>query len=210
MGCQDAQRDGDCEDDEKPPRPVSVSDFSIGRFEVTQAQWRAVMDSDPSYNKGCDDCPVEQVSWNDVQDFLKKLNEMTGKRYRLPTEAEWEYAARGGNKSKGYLYSGSKTLGDVAWYNSNSGGKSHPVGKKAANELGLHDMSGNVLEWCSDWYGSYPTGAQNNPTGADKGAYRVYRGGSWGHIPRYCRAAGRGDGTPAFRGNDLGFRLARS
>jgi formylglycine-generating enzyme len=140
MGCESASRDGECYDSEKPPRTVRVSDFSIGKYEVTQAQWRAVMGSDPPelYNKGCDDCPVERVSWNDIQEFLRKLNELTGKRYRLPTEAEWEYAARGGSQSRGYLYSGSNNIGEVAWYDGNAKqGNTHgaqkttrPVGQK--------------------------------------------------------------------------------
>lgn len=216
MGCKDAQRDGDCNDSEKPPRTVNVKDFSIGKYEVTQAQWRAVMGgSDPSYNKGCDQCPVENVSWNDIQDFLKKLNVMTGKRYRLPTEAEWEYAARGGNKSKDYLYSGSKTPGDVAWYYANSGGKTHPVGKKAANELGLYDMSGNVWEWCEDcWHENYkgaPTdgSAWLQANGGNCGR-RVLRGGSWnvGYV-RPLRVSSRHGSNASSGDNGFGFRLAR-
>ncbi|MBL7817297.1 MAG: SUMF1/EgtB/PvdO family nonheme iron enzyme [Saprospiraceae bacterium] len=199
-------------DDEKPIHSVTVSDFAIGKYEVTQKQWRDVMGSDPpELNfKGCDQCPVENVSWNDIQEFLQKLNQKTGKKYRLPTEAEWEYAARGGNKSRGYTYSGSNTVGDVAWYTDNSGYKTHPVGTKGANELGIHDMSGNVWEWCSDWYGDYSNAAVSNPMGAAKGSYRVFRGGSWLRNAVLCRVASRNNSTPTARSLYLGFRLALS
>ncbi len=211
MGCKDAQRDGDCTDNEKPPRDVQVAAFSIGKYEVTQAQWRAVMDRNPSGNEGCDQCPVENVSWNDIQDFLKKLNAMTGKRYRLPTEAEWEYAARGGNKSKNFLYSGSKTLGDVAWYDDNSGSETHPVGKKAANELGLYDMSGNVWEWCEDnWHDNYKGAPKDERAWVDssRGGYRVLRGGSWSYDAGSCRVAYRDSDNPTYQFSYYGFRLA--
>lgn len=213
MGCKDAQRDGDCYDSEKPPRTVNVKDFSIGKYEVTQAQWRAVMDRNPSDNEGCDQCPVENVSWNDIQDFLKKLNALTGERYRLPTEAEWEYAARGGARSKDYLYSGSKNLDEVGWYDDNSGGKTHPVGKKAANELGLYDMSGNVWEWCEDdWHDDYKGAPKDGRAwvGSSRGGNRVSRGGSWFNDAESCRAAYRGDWYPASRRSNVGFRLVRS
>jgi formylglycine-generating enzyme required for sulfatase activity len=218
MGCQDEKRDGQCDDDEKPARQVRVRDFEIGRYEVTQAQWRAVMGSDPPelYNTGCDECPVEGVSWNDIQDFLKKLNALTGKSYRLPSEAEWEYAARGGSKSSGYLYSGSNNLDAVGWYNNNHqqgntfGAKktTRPVGKKKDNELGLYDMSGNVYEWCQDWFGGYPSENQTNPRGPAEGSSRVFRGGSWNVVARICRVSNRNFGTPDYRGNGIGFRLA--
>lgn len=212
MGCLE-KRDGNCEDDQKPPHEVKVNNFSISKYEVTQAQWRAVMGSDPpELNfKGCDQCPVESVSWNDIQDFLKKLNDKTGKNYRLPTEAEWEYAARGGANSRDYLYAGSNTIGEVAWYNENSGSKTHPVGQKTANELGIHDMSGNVWEWCSDWYDDYPTvtkGVLENPIGAATGSYRVFRGGGWNYDALHCRAAYRGYYTPTYGYSTFGFRLA--
>lgn len=219
MGCQGG-RDTDCFDDEKPAHQVTLTTYYISKYEVTQAQWRAVMGEDPAelYNKGCDLCPVERVSWNDVQEFLRRLNAQTGQNYRLPTEAEWEYAARGGAGSRGYLYSGSNDLNEVAWYRANAkDGNTHgsekttrPVGGKKANELGLYDMSGNVWEWCSDWYGAYTAGAQTNPKGASSGADRVGRGGSWRNHPQYCRAADRSGNTPTDRGYDLGFRLARS
>jgi sulfatase modifying factor 1 len=142
---------------------------------------------------------VERVSWNDIQEFLKKLNTLTGQNYRLPTEAEWEFAARGGNQTRGYLYSGSNNIGEVGWYGDNSNSKTHPVGHKKANELGLFDMSGNVWEWCQDWYGDYPSTAQQNPKGPESGSRRVLRGGGWGLNAQGCRAAyRRGDG-PAVR-----------
>jgi formylglycine-generating enzyme required for sulfatase activity len=147
------------------PHKVTLSSFSIGKYEVTQEQWEAIMGYNYSRFKDCKNCPVENVSWDEAQKFILKLNDATGKKYRLPTEAEWEYAARGGNKSKGYLFSGSNTLDDVAWYEENNGKKTHPVGTKTPNELGIHDMSGNVWEWCSDWYGDYSSLPQTNPKG---------------------------------------------
>jgi len=212
MGCT-SEQGSDCYDDEKSAHSVTVSNFYIGKYEVTQAQWRAVMGasatlSSPSNFKNCDECPVEQVSWNDIQEFLKKLNAKTGKTYRLPTEAEWEYAARGGSKSRGYKYSGSNDLGSVAWYAENSNSKTHPVGQKSPNELGIYDMSGNVWEWCSDWYGSYSSYNQNNPTGANTGSARVFRGGSWDGSARYCPSASRYCSSPGSRRNLIGFRLA--
>ncbi len=198
--------------DEKPIHQVSVSDFHIGRYEITQKQWRAIMGTDPSYFKNCDDCPVEQVSWNDVQDFLTKLNSKTGKKYRLPTEAEWEYAARGGNKSNGYTYSGSNTIGDVAQYEGNNNKSTKSVGSKNANELGIYDMSGNVWEWCSDWYDSsyYKNSPSSNPGGASSGSYRVDRGGSWYFNSGYCRVAYRSGNAPGNRVGNLGFRVILS
>ena len=212
--------------DEKPPHEVIVSDYQIGKYEVTQAQWRAVMGSDPEelWNTGCDECPVDDVSWNDIQQFLKKLNKLTGKKYRLPTEAEWEYAARGGQKSKGYKYAGSNDIDKVAWYDDNykngktygSRGTTHPVGTKQPNELGLYDMSGNVWEWCNDRYGKNyyqecaDKGVVRNPQGPGKGSYRVSRGGGWYDGARYCRSASRDYGSPTSRYSIVGFRLAHS
>jgi len=195
-------------DDEKPIHSVTVSDFYIGKYEVTQKEWQAVMGSNPSNFKG-DDLPVEQVRWDDVQDFIKKLNAKTGKKYRLPTEAEWEYAARGGNKSNGYIYSGSNDLGSVAWYGNNSGSKTHPVGTKQANELGIYDMTGNVWEWCSDWYDAkyYGSSPSTNPQGASTGSYRVNRGGGWYNNADYCRVAFRINYTPDYRFSSIGFRM---
>ena len=197
------------EDDEKPTHRVSLSSFYIGKYEVTQALWKAVMGSNPSVWKG-DNLPVENVSWNDCQTFLRKLNAMTGKNFRLPTEAEWEFAARGGNRSRGYQYSGSNVLSDVAWYDDNSGSKTHNVGTKAPNELGIYDMLGNVWEWCQDWHGDYHGYSQTNPKGPSSGSYRVCRGGSWGSLAGYCRVAVRGSYAPDGRGSDLGLRLALS
>ena len=183
-------------EDEKPVHRVTLTnDYYIGKYEVTQALWQAVMGSNPSNFKG-DALPVEQVSWNDCQDFISKLNAMTGKRFRLPTEAEWEYAARGGKKSRGYQFSGSITLGDVAWYKENSGSETHVVGTKQPNELGIYDMAGNVWEWCQDWKGSYSSSPQTNPTGAVSGSYRVCRGGSWLISAWYCRPSCRYNFTP--------------
>jgi formylglycine-generating enzyme required for sulfatase activity len=193
-------------DDEKPAHMVTVSSFSIGKYEVTQAQWKAILKSNPSYFEG-DNLPVENVSWDDVQTFISRLNEATGKNYRLPTEAEWEYAARGSNQSQAYKYSGSNNIGDVAWYYNNSGDKTHPVGKKRANELGLYDMSGNVREWCQDWYGSYSQSQQNNPTGPFYGSNRIGRGGSWNYNEVGCRIAARGSNASDYSYHNLGFRL---
>ena len=202
-----SEQGSDAYDSEKPAHSVTLSGYYIGKYEVTQELWKAVMGSNPSYYKG-DNLPVENVSWNDVQEFLRKLNVMTGKRYRLPTEAEWEFAARGGNSSRGYKYSGSNSIGNVAWYRDNSGDRTHNVGTKSPNELGIYDMSGNVLEWCQDWYGSYSSSSQRNPKGSNSGSIRVDRGGSWGNGARACRVSFRGSSTPGDRGNYLGFRLA--
>ena len=197
-------------DDEKPVHQVTLTnDYYIGKYEVTQALWQAVMGSNPSSFKG-DNLPVECVSWNDCQDFIRKLNILTGKRFRLPTEAEWEYASRGGRKSKGYQYSGSNNLSDVAWYYDNSGRSTHAVGTKQANELGIHDMTGNVWEWCQDWKDSYSPSSQTNPSGPASGSHRVSRGGSWYVNARCCRSSYRNDSAPGNRYNDLGLRLVLS
>ena len=201
--------------DEKPIHTVTVSDFYMSATEVTQAQWKAVMGSNPSNWKG-DNLPVESVSWNDVQKFLKKLNKSTGENYRLPTEAEWEYAARGGVETNGRSsqtkYAGSNNIDEVAWYGDNSGSKTHPVGKKKPNELGLYDMTGNVWEWCNDWYDEdyYSSSPQNNPQGANSGKYRVLRGGSCSHFARFCRVAFRSGYNPDFGLFNFGFRLVLS
>ncbi len=195
-------------DNRKPVHSVTLSDYYIGQTEVTQELWQAVMGSNPSYFKGNDQRPVENVSWNDCQEFIKKLNRLTGKNFRLPTEAEWEYAARGGSKSKGYKYSGSNDAKVVAWYYKNSGDKTHPVAQKQSNELGLYDMSGNVWEWCQDWYGKYKSNSQTNPTGSSTGKYRVLRGGSWYNFARDVRVSDRGYFTPDYRNNHCGLRLA--
>ena len=202
-----AEQGGDAYADEMPAHEVTLSSYCIGKTEVTQALWQAVMGVNPSGFKGAN-LPVEQVSWNDCQEFIAKLNALTGKAFRLPTEAEWEFAARGGNNSRGYKYSGSNTLSDVAWYTDNSSSTTHPVATKASNELGIYDMSGNVWEWCSDWYGSYSSSSQYNPTGSNTGSYRVIRGGSGGHSAGYCRVSIRINYTPANRDIALGLRLA--
>ena len=197
-------------DDEKPVREVILTnDYYIGKYEVTQSLWQAVMGTNPSYFKG-DNLPVEQVSWDNCLEFISKLNSLTGRMFRLPTEAEWEYAARGGRKSRGYQYSGSFNISDVAWYNGNSGNKIHPVGMKQANELGVYDMSGNVCEWCQDWYGSYVSSSQTNPLGANSGSFRVCRGGSWYFDTGNCRSSFRSRGNPDTRSRYLGFRLVLS
>ena len=195
--------------DEKPMHQVTLSSYYIGETEVTQALWKAVMGSNPSYFKG-DNLPVETVSWNDCQTFIRKLNGLTGRHFRLPTEAEWEYAARGGNQSRHTQYSGSDNIDEVAWYRENSGGQTHPVKTKQPNELGLYDMTGNVWEWCQDWFGSYSSSAQTNPTGASSGSDRVGRGGSWINNPRYCRSSCRFSFTPGYEYNYLGLRLVLS
>ena len=196
--------------DEKPTHRVTLTnDYYISKYEVTQALWQAVMGKKPSKFKG-DNLPVEQVSWDDCQKFINKLNRITGKKFRLPTEAEWEYAARGGKKSRGYQYSGSNNLSDVAWYLDNSGEKTHAVGSKQANELGIYDMSGNVWEWCQDWYGEYNSSSQVNPIGANSGPYRVYRGASWSKAARLCRSSCRDCYMPSYRDFNIGLRLVLS
>lgn len=201
-----SEQGSDAYDWEKPTHQVTLSDYYIGETEVTQALWKAVMGSNPSDFSGTN-LPVEWVSWDDCQTFITKLNQLTGKNFRLPTEAEWEYAARGGQKSRGYKYAGSNTLSDVAWYTDNSDSKTHPVKQKQANELGLYDMSGNVWEWCQDWLGSYSSNAQTNPTGPSSGSDRVARGGGWYNSASICRVACRYGSSPGFRDNSLGFRV---
>ena len=197
----------DNKDGDEDEHPI-LSNYYLGQTEVTQKLWTAVMGSNPSRYKG-DDLPMEEVSWNDCQNFISKLNQLISEKFRLPTEAEWEFDAKGGNKNKGYIYSGSNNIGDVAWYNSNSCSKTHAVGTKAPNELGIYDMSGNVREWNQDWYGSYSSSAQTNPIGPASGSFRVYRGGDWDNITAVCRTAYRSFNTPASMLNHLGFRLAK-
>ena len=199
------------DDDDRPAHQVTLTDYYIGQTEVTQALWEAVMGNNPSFFEG-ENRPVENVSWDDCQSFIEKLNsllskELGGKHFALPTEAQWEFAARGGNQSKGYTYAGSNNLDDVAWYLSDFGYQSHPVAQKRPNELGLYDMSGNVWEWCQDWYGRYSRKAQTNPQGPARGKFRVSRGGGWFNFADYCRVSFRGSYTPGYHYNDLGFRL---
>ena len=200
------------DNDEKPTHRVTLTnDYYIGKYEVTQALWQMVMGNNPSEFKG-DNLPVETVSWYDCQEFISKLNRITGKMFRLPTEAEWEYAARGGNKSRGYQYSGSNNLSDVAWYGNNSGDETHAVGTKQPNELGIYDMSGNVDEWCQDWKGAYSSSSQVNPTGANSGSSRVIRGGSWDASAWGwgCRSSYRSCTLPGNRYYGFGLRLVLS
>jgi formylglycine-generating enzyme required for sulfatase activity len=209
-----SEQSSDAYDDEKPAHKVTLSTYYIGETEVTQELWNAVMGSNPSYFKGSTR-PVEQVSWEDCQEFIRRLNQLTGKKFRLPTEAEWEFAARGGTKSAGYKYSGSNDLNSVAWYWDNAGTKgesspdygTHVVKTKKPNELGIYDMSGNVWEWCSDWYGDYTDAAQTNPQGVSTGSYRVFRGGSWGYFSWCCRSSYRYTRSPGIRYGYLGLRL---
>ena len=224
MGCTDEQG-SDCFDDEKPAHQVTLSDYYIGKYEVTQGLWKIVMGNNPSYFKNCgDDCPVENVSWDDCQEFISKLNQLTGKRFRLPTEAEWEYAARGGNKANYQTkYAGSNKLGKVAWNIDNSDVKytggikiegrklgTHTVGTKKPNALGIYDMSGNVLEWCNDWYGDYSSGGVMNPKDASTGSYRVIRGGSWSDNGIFNRVYIRFYNYPSSSSSFYGIRLVFS
>ena len=201
-----SEQGSDADSDEEPVHQVTLSSFSIGQTEVTQALWKAVMGSNPSHFKG-DDLPVECVSWDDCQLFIQKLNQLTGKTFRLPTEAEWEYAARGGSGSRHYKYAGANDIGSVAWCGDNSD-ETHPVAQKQANELGLYDMSGNVFEWCNDWYGEYSSSAISNPKGAESSSSRVQRGGGWNDGASNCRVSYRNGSNPGCRNHDLGLRLA--
>jgi len=200
---------------EQPVHEVCVDDFYIGKYEVTQGQWKAVMGNNPSLFKRCgDNCPVEKVSWNDVQDFVKKLNAMTGKKYRLPTDAEWEYAARSGGKREKYAgTSDPGKLKSYAWFEDNAGRKTHPVGRKKPNGLGIYDMNGNVWEWVKDYYNdenSYVNSPRMNPQGPTTGDHRIVRGGSWFNYARGVRASTRKDGMPDRRSGATGFRLAET
>ena len=203
-----AEQGSDVHSSELPAHYVTLSGYYIAQTEVTQALWTAVMGSNPSNFTGDYQLPVERVSWNDCQTFVTRLQTLTGLNFRLPTEAEWEYAARGGSKSQRYQYSGSNTPEDVAWYRDNSRRKTHDVKTKRPNELGIYDMSGNVCEWCQDWYGSYNSSAQTNPKGPESGSYRVDRGGSYSNSEGNCRVTDRGCGTPTNPYVNLGFRLA--
>ena len=202
-----SEQGSDASSNEKPAHQVTLSSFSIGKYEVTQEEWEAVMGNNPSSLKGAKR-PVESVSWSDCRQFIRKLRTLTGKNFRMPTEAEWEYAARGGNKSRGYKYSGSNILDDVGWYDSNSSSSTHDAGQLDPNELGLYDMSGNVWEWCADWYGSYDSNSQSNPGGPSSGSVRVFRGGSWNNYAGRCRVSFRGYSSPGGASSNLGLRLA--
>jgi formylglycine-generating enzyme required for sulfatase activity len=189
---------------------VTLSDFFIGQTEVTQELWSAIMDSVPSRFQNDPTNPVENVSWEDCQLFIAKLNALTGATFRLPTEAEWEYAARGGKNAQRKLYAGSDNPDEVVWYRDNSLGSSHPVGLKKSNELGLYDMGGNVWEWCADWYGAYSSISQINPVGPDSSTTnrRVVRGGSWAYDANNCRVTVRNGQVETDKKVDIGFRLA--
>jgi sulfatase modifying factor 1 len=190
-------------DDEKPIHNVNISNFFIGQTEITQYQWESIMGNNPSEFKECKQCPVEQVSWDDIQIFLKKINEKTGQKYRLPTEEEWEYVARGGKESKSYLYAGGNNIKNVAWFKNNSNGKTHPVGKKSPNELGIYDMTGNVYEWTSSgWCADYQKSR-------DSFTY-VLRGGSWNYEEESCRSTYRIHSFPDSRDVNFGFRIVLS
>jgi len=202
-------------DEESPVHTVMVSSFYMSKYEVTQKQWSDVMGSNPSSNKDCGDCPVGNVSWDDIRRYLRQLNaKCPGHRYRLPTEAEWECAAKGGKKSKGYEWAGAATEADlqsVAWIRGNAG-TTHPAGSKEPNELGLYDMSGNVFEWCSDWYDRkyYASSPKSNPRGPQAGAERVMRGGHWEIDAFRCRSAYRNSRPPGYRADYIGFRVVSS
>lgn len=195
------------ENNEYPLHQVTLSSFHIGRYEVTQEEWQAVMGSNPA-SFSDPKRPVEFVSWDDCQLFIRKLNTLTGKNFRLPTEAEWEFAAKGGVESHGYIYSGNNDLGTVAWYSANSGSTTQAVGQKQPNELGLYDMTGNLWEWCSDWYGVYDSNKQDNPKGPSSGSQRVLRGGGWNGGAKNCRVSNRDSRYPDYSSDRLGLRLA--
>jgi len=196
---------------EKPQHKVSIKSFYILKTPVTQALWYSVMDSNPSFHKNCYTCPVENISWDDAQTFINKLNALKKGHYRLPSEAEYEYAARGGNKSRNFNYSGSNEVNDVAWYTDNSKGQSHPVGEKKPNELNLIDMSGNIWEWCSDWYHMYyyKESPSDNPQGPVRGEKKVVRGGAWLSLDEGCMLTARGALMPAAKDKYTGFRIVR-
>lgn len=216
------EQGSDVNDVEKPSHNVTLSSYYLGETEVTQALWKAVMESEPIYQEGWEDTygkgndyPAYSISWDDIQEFIRRLNQKTGKNFRLPTEAEWEFAARGGKKSNrnkyaGCKYANSKSLGSVAWFSENSNSKTHVVKTKLPNESGLYDMSGNVQEWCQDWFGNYESKSQTNPQGSILGSSRVLRGGSWNLGARNCRVSDRSFADPDRRSSDIGFRLALS
>lgn len=217
MGCT-REQGKDCDCDESPNRKTTVSSFCIGMLEVTQGQWEKVMGTSiyqqrdsagesTTYGVG-PDYPMYYVSWQEAKEFCARLSHQTGKTFRLPTEAEWEYAARGGNRSEGSKYSGGWSIDDVAWYESNSRGTAHPCGAKRANALGIYDMTGNVWEWCEDWYESqYLQSDNNNPKGPSLGSGRVDRGGSWEYSAKLCRISNRDFDSPSGRYRYLGFRV---
>jgi sulfatase modifying factor 1 len=197
------------EPNEKPPHKINVNSFHIGKFEVTQKLWQQVMGSNPSYFQNCDDCPVEEVTPPQIDEFIAKLNQLTGKKYRLPTEAEWEYAALGGRQSKGYRYPGSDSLFEVGWTRDNAESKTYKVGLKKPNELGLYDMAGNVWELCSDWWDPayYKKSKADNPRNDKKAIFRAARGGSWRSGEERCYSKARNRNVPDHHKQNGGFRL---
>lgn len=196
--------------DEQPEHEITLSNFKISKFEVTQALWRAVMGTNPSYFPNCDECPVEQVSWNDTQIFIERFQKITGKSFRLPTEAEWEFVAKGGTKSQNFIYSGSNSLNDIAWNIDNAESKTHKVGLKTANELGIFDLTGNVFEWCQDWYDGlyYQNSPKSNPINSTTSPSKVLRGGSWSSTSKLSLVTNRTNIAPDKAFADVGFRLA--
>ena len=212
MGATAEQGDEDPDENEYPVHVVNLSPFYICQTEVTQQLWRIVMDTNPAMILGDKTLPVDCVKWDMCQKFISALNDIVGHdfKFRMPTEAEWEFAARGGNRSRGYKYSGSDNLDDVAWYGSNAAGKTHPVGTKKPNELGLYDMSGNLWEWCHDWLGEYEPDEQTNPAGPDEGYHRVMRGGSWTYGHNFCRVSRRNYTSNVIGVSNCGLRLAMS
>lgn len=196
-----------CYPDEFPRHTVSLNDYYIAQYEVTQELYEFVMGYNPSHFEG-DSLPVDNISWVDAKTFIFELNKMTGKNYRLPTEAEWEFAARGGRWSEGYNYSGGDDIKELGWCDGNSRRRTHQVGTKKPNELGIYDMSGNVYEWCQDRYALYKGGEQINPQGPDYGKARVMRGGSWRSEPRNCRNTYRSSEDYESRILNVGIRLA--
>ena len=208
MGCTHPRGEKHTYADELPLHRVTVDSYYIGQHEVTQALWKAVMGENPSKWSGNDSLPVEQVSWNAVQVFIARLSQLTGYRFRLPTEAEWEFAARGGNRGHNTRYSGvSSQMWEACWYGGNSGGHSHPVGRLKPNELGLYDMGGNVMEWCSDWMAPYTAQPQSNPLGPRKGENRILRGGCFNSPTWGCSVFERGWYLPDYGYSYFGFRL---
>ncbi len=206
MGATSEQMDG-ANDDELPTHYVNLPSFYMGSHEVTQEEWKTVMGKNPSRFKGAKR-PVDNVSWHDCQAFISKLNSLSRKRFRLPTEAEWEFAARGGDRSRGYIYSGSNNVSRVAWCAATSGSRTHDVEAKSPNELGIYDMTGNLWEWCADWYGYYDSEMQNNPAGPNSGSTKAIRGGGWNGGPENCRVSNRDARSPNYRSDRLGLRLA--
>ena len=210
MGATEEQGQEDPDENEYPVHVVNLSPYYICQMEVTQELWKAVMDTNPAMIHGDMRLPVDCVKWDMCQKFISTLNEILDNQFeiRMPTEAEWEFAARGGNRSRKYKYSGGDNLEDVAWYGSNSGGSTHPVGTKKPNELGIYDMSGNLWEWCYDWLGYYKPTEQTDPIGPDDGTHHIMRGGSWTYNQNFCRVSRRNYISNVIGVSNCGLRLA--